>query len=152
MTVRRLALLLMSFAVAYSSFLTALDGGCGWTSNELFAAAIFFVLALLVSVLSFRIASKWWVALIAIGLLPITAAWIYPLALLFSPGHMSVGPCVHQSMWAAFSSLYFISGIAMLVRRGGAESRITTFIISSFVLAAGIVILKYLRLYFERMP
>lgn len=89
--------------------------GCGWSSIEIYSIATFFCIGLVISLLTFRLSSKLLFLFLATILLPILGGWLYSLMGIFSPGELSVGPCVERSTWIAFPALYSnTSGSALL--------------------------------------
>lgn len=141
MNFRAAALFLLTLAVISSIFSISLHG-CGWSSNEIFAAAVFFAVAASVSILTFALAKNGWIVLLAVLLAPLLAAWLYSILMLFSPGDLSAGPCVERSTWTAFSALYLAASGSALWNRSLWEKRAVATVVAVIAIAAAGLLLR----------
>lgn len=141
MNFRAAALCLVPAAVISGLFSISLHG-CGWSSNEMFAAAVFFAVAIGVSILTFALAKEWWVVLFGVLIAPLLAACLYSLLMLFSPGNLSAGPCVERSTWTAFSALYLAASSSALLNRSLWQKRAVAAVVAVIAIAAAVLLLR----------
>ncbi|WP_449426524.1 hypothetical protein [Rhodanobacter lindaniclasticus] len=116
--------------------------GCAWSSNEIYALATFFCIALVVSASIMGLAKKTSIALLATIFLPLFGSWMYSLLGLFSPGDFSVGPCVERSTWVAFSALYLLSSGTMLMSCQLWSSRLVTAAVITIFAISSVLFLR----------
>lgn len=143
MSLREVAQNLLVAVVVSSVFSISLKG-CGWSPNEIFAVAAFFVVAASVSILASALTPRWWAVLIAVLVMPVIGAWLYGLSLLFSPGELSVGPCVERSTWTAFPALYLAASCAAILNRSFWQRRAIAATVFVITLAAAVLLLRNL--------
>lgn len=127
-----------------SSFFSISLRGCEWSSNEIYSLTTFFCISLIISASTLWLAKNIPIASLATILLPLLGSWMYSLLGLFSPGDLSVGPCVERSTWVAFSALYLTASGTMLLSPRLWLSRLATAVVIMIFAISSVLFLQNL--------
>jgi hypothetical protein len=105
---------------------------------------MFFLVAAGFSAMAFASCQKRWAVIISVLVMPVVGSWSYSILLLFSPGDLSVGPCVERSTWTAFPAMYLTTSCAALLNNTLWKNWFVAAIGSVIALTAAILLLRNL--------